>query len=167
MNLYIQRHAIAVDRGTKGYETDSERPLTDKGAEKMHRIAEGMQALHLSFDYIISSPFVRSRQTAEIVADVFHAGKKLEFTSDLQVGGDPKGLINGIRARYGPDSILLLVGHEPYLSGLISILVSGVKNFSITMKKGGLCKLSVDHLRYSRCATLEWLLTPDQLSRIR
>ena len=60
MDLYIQRHAIAVERGTGSYKTDSQRPLTDKGAKKMHRIAKGMQALRLSFDGILSSPFVRA-----------------------------------------------------------------------------------------------------------
>ena len=167
MDLYIQRHAIAVDRGTKGYETDSKRPLTGKGAEKMQGIAEGMLTLQLSFDRILSSPFVRARQTAGIVAEVLHETKKLEFTADLEPGGDPGRLIDLIGERHGPDSSILLVGHEPYLSGLISILVAGVQNPSITMKKGGLCKLRVAGLRYGRCAVMEWLLTPHQLRLMR
>ena len=167
MNLYIQRHAIAVDRGTKGYKTDSERPLTDKGAKKMQRIAEGMLALHLSFDGILSSPFVRARETAGIVADVLHAKRKLEFTDDLQVGGDPGKLIDFIKTKYKPGSSILLVGHEPYLSGLISTLVVGDDKLPIMMKKGGVCKLSVAELRYGKCATMEWLLTPHQLTRMR
>ena len=62
-----------------------------------------------------------------------------------------------------PESVLL-VGHEPYLSGLISLLVSGKETFTVTMKKGGLCKLSTDSLHHGRCAALDWLLTPRQMA---
>jgi len=61
-----------------------------------------------------------------------------------------------------PQSVLL-VGHEPYLSGLISVLVTGESNAAIELKKGGLCKLSADRVAYGQCATLNWLLTPKQL----
>jgi phosphohistidine phosphatase len=56
-----------------------------------------------------------------------------------------------------------LVGHEPYLSELIALLIAGDAPVRITMRKGGLCKLSVDALQYGRCAVLEWLLTPKQM----
>ena len=165
MDLYILRHAIAVERGTKGYKTDGQRPLTDKGTKKMQRVARGMLALHLSLDLIISSPFVRARQTAEIVGDVFD--EKVTFTPHLQVGGDPRKLVDFIKKNCKPESAILLVGHEPYLSRLISMLTAGVKTPLITLKKGGLCRLSVDDLRYGRCAAMEWLLTPRQLTLVR
>jgi len=167
MNLYIQRHAIAVERGTKGYKRDSDRPLTDKGARKMARIAEGMLALRLSFDAILSSPFVRTRQTAAIVEAAFGAEGVLEIVPSLKSGGDPGELVNVLSSRYGSASNVLIVGHEPYLSGLISVLLSGSSGLSLVMKKGGLCKLNIPHIRYGRCATLEWLLTPNQMSKMR
>ena len=167
MNLYVLRHAIAVERGTPGFKDDSKRPLTGKGKKKMKQIAEGMLALELSFDVILSSPFVRARHTAEIVADVFRTRKKLEFTPHLEVGGDPKKLIGLIDQKHGSGSSILIVGHEPYLSSFISMLIAGTDSLSITMKKGGLCKLRATELRYGRCAVLEWLLTPGQLTRIR
>ena len=166
MDLYILRHAIAVQRGTPGYEDDSKRPLTGKGAKKMNRIAEGMLALDLSFDVILSSPFTRAKQTAEIVAEVFHAEKKLEFTEHLEVGGDAEKLVDLINDTYSSASSVMLVGHEPYLSGLISMLLSGSEDLSITLKKGGLCKLTVTALRYGQCATLDWLLAPAQMTRL-
>ena len=61
-----------------------------------------------------------------------------------------------------PDRVLL-VGHEPNLSELISLLVSGDASLNLAMKKGGLCKLSAEALSPRRCATLEWLLTPKQM----
>jgi phosphohistidine phosphatase SixA len=56
-----------------------------------------------------------------------------------------------------------LVGHEPYLSELISMLLSGTTDLSINFKKAGLCKLTVEHLRLGPCATLEWLVSPKLL----
>jgi len=59
MNLYIIRHAIAVDEGAPEYE-DSQRPLTDKGKKKMRQIAKGLHTLGVGFDLILSSPYVRA-----------------------------------------------------------------------------------------------------------
>jgi phosphohistidine phosphatase len=59
-----------------------------------------------------------------------------------------------------------LVGHEPYLSQLISLLVSGREDIGIDFKKGGLCKLEAEKLRYGKCAQLIWLLTPKQMKEI-
>jgi phosphohistidine phosphatase SixA len=59
---------------------------------------------------------------------------------------------------------VLLVGHEPYLSGLVSLLASGGATLTVVMKKGGLCKLTTGSLIHGRCATLEWLLTPKQMA---
>jgi phosphohistidine phosphatase len=166
MDLYVLRHAIAVERGAPGYKDDSLRPLTEKGAKKMLRIAKGMLSLDLSFDAILSSPFIRAKQTAEIVAEAFRARNQLEYTSHLETGGDPKKLVEAINQRYDSDSTLMLVGHEPYLSGLVSMLVAGNDALSIVLKKGGLCKLVVSGLHYGRCATLGWLLTPAQMVRM-
>ena len=166
MDLFILRHAIAEIRGTPGFESDSDRPLTAKGARKMERIAQGMLAMELAFDTILSSPILRARQTAEIVAKAFDARKLLQFSDSLAVGGDPEKLIKELKNGYSSYGSILLVGHEPYLSGLISTLISGDSDLPITMKKGGLCKLTVDSLEHGRCATLEWLLAPSQLTRI-
>jgi phosphohistidine phosphatase len=163
MELYLLRHALAVLRGTSGYTDDSKRPLTPKGEKKMWRIARAMKTLGVTFDVIVSSPFTRARQTAEIVAEVFGAEKKLSFEETLAVGGDHRELINQINTAYGGMERIMLVGHEPSLSELISVLIAGDTRASVTLKKGGLCKLTVDILHYGDCATLDWLLTPKLL----
>ena len=66
MNLYLLRHGIAVERGTPGLDKDADRSLTPKGERRLWRITEAMEALKLSFDLILSSPYLRARQTAEI-----------------------------------------------------------------------------------------------------
>jgi len=162
MDLYLLRHAIAEERGPLWSGHDADRPLTKKGAKKMRRIAAIMKESGLSFDLILSSPLRRARETAEIVADLFECRDRLKFTSHLKVGGSPAALVREINAKYGKLTSILLVGHEPSLSGLISVLLSGIESLSITMRKGGLCKLTVESLQYGRCATLEWLLGPSQ-----
>jgi phosphohistidine phosphatase len=165
MNLYILRHAIAIERGTSGLE-DAQRELTPEGAAKMTRIARGMSALDLQFDLILSSPYIRARQTADIVAEVFNLRDKLRFTENLVPGAEAEQVILEINKRYRKNENILLVGHEPMLSSLIAILISGDPSLSIVMKKGGLCRLVAPALVYSRCASLEWLLFPSQLVQL-
>ncbi len=167
MKLYILRHGIAVEPGTPGYETDADRPLTSEGERKMRQIAGAMEALELSFDLILSSPYLRARQTAEIVAEVLKARKKLELSDSLTPNGSTKKLVELLNSiKPSPESVLL-VGHEPFLSGLISLLVSGREDFTVVMKKGGFCKLSTESLKPGHCAALEWLMTPKQMALMR
>lgn len=162
MDLFILRHAIAEEKETYTG-PDSERPLTEKGAKKMRRIAGSLRKMEISFDVVLSSPFRRAKETAEIVVNEFHCETALKFSAHLKVGGNPAALIDEINKSYGRSESILLVGHEPYLSGLISMLISGENGLPIALRKGGICKLSVGSLRYGRCATLEWLMAPSQI----
>ena len=164
MNLYLLRHGLAADLDTQGLTKDSERPLTEKGERKLWKIADGMKELELSFDLILSSPYLRARQTAEIIAKALHASKRIEFSETLTPAGNAKKLVELLK-NITPDSEnILLVGHEPHLSEFISLLISGKPGSCVIMKKAGLCKLSVEALSYGRCAVLEWLLTPAQIT---
>ena len=163
MELYILRHGIAVERGTPGYKKDSDRPLTKEGEEKLHQIAQAMLAMELKFDLILSSPYVRAAKTAEIVASKLDG--EVTFTEFLESGGNQLALISQINDEK-PQRVLL-VGHEPDLSRLISLLTTGGTSAAIELKKGGLCKMTVDKLTFGQCATLNWLLTPKQLRALR
>ncbi len=163
MNLFLFRHGIAVDHGTPGGENDANRPLTPKGARRLERIAEAMEAMELTFDQIISSPYVRARQTAEIIAEALGLKRKLTFSEILAPGGDAGELIAELNQTAPQPEHVLLVGHEPWLSNLVSTLTSGDTRVAIDFKKGGLCLLEVGTLRHGRCATLAWLLTPRQM----
>jgi phosphohistidine phosphatase len=156
MELTILRHGIAVKRGPGVQEP--KRALTAKGAAKMHAIARAMNALSLEFDVILSSPWLRARQTAAIVAEELDAAKRLELSPLLLPAAELSDLVEQVRA-YNRDRVLL-VGHEPALSTLISILTTGSEDAPILLKKGGLCRLDAGDLRYGQCATLAWLLTP-------
>jgi phosphohistidine phosphatase len=164
MNLYLLRHGIAVDPSAPDFAKDAERPLTPKGRRRLVQIAKAMGALKLSFDLILSSPYVRAKQTAEIVAKELKRRKKLKFTDELTPGGNPKSLIQQLNELRPKPKNILLVGHEPYLSKFIALLTAGNTSMEIDLKKGGLCKLEAESLRYVRCATLEFLLAPRQMA---
>jgi phosphohistidine phosphatase len=163
MELYILRHGIAETAPNPPSGGDSKRRLTAEGADKMRRAARGMMALELTFDLIISSPYPRAKETAEIVADVIREGKRVEVSALLEPGKNSKDFIEELKRKHGDKKQVLIVGHEPGLSRLISVLISGDVQTSIEVKKGALCKLTVATLEYDRCATLEWLLTSRQL----
>ena len=163
MLLYLLRHGLAVEPGTPGFKTDAERALTPKGRRQMRKIAQAMAEMELDFDLILASPFVRARQTAEIVATTLKLKKRLQFSNALAVGGDPALLFRQIeRIKPLPEN-LLLVGHEPGLSQMMSLLLTGNTQLPVVFKKGGLCELEINHLRLGACATLNWILTPGQM----
>jgi phosphohistidine phosphatase len=163
VNLYLLRHGIAVDPGSPGYENDSERPLIPKGERRLRDAAAAMKKMDLSFDLILSSSFTRAKQTAEIVASELKLKKQLEFSDDLVPAGSSKALIQKLNGWEPVPENVLLVGHEPSLSRLISLLVSGGTDAAIEMKKGGLCKMETGELQHGHCAKLAWLLTPAQM----
>ena len=152
-----------MEPGTAGFENDADRPLIPKGERRLRSAAAAMEKLELSFDLILSSPFIRAKQTAEIVASELKLKKRVEFFDGLVPSGNPKALIHALNELKPAPENVLLVGHEPYLSRLISLLVSGHADAVIEMKKGGLCKLETTELRHGQCARLAWLLTPAQM----
>jgi phosphohistidine phosphatase len=164
VNLYLLRHGIVVEPGTPGFENDADRPLIPKGERRLRSAAAAMEKMELSFDLILSSPFIRARQTAEIVAGDLKLKKRLQFTDMLACGGSLKNLVGLLAGLESAPEDVLLVGHEPNLSRLISLLVSGDADAAaVEMKKGGLCKLEIVELDYGQCARLAWLLTPAQM----
>jgi phosphohistidine phosphatase len=163
MNLYLLRHGIATEPEMAGFKPDSERSLTAKGKNRLRTAARAIVELNLSFDLILSSPFRRAKQTAEIIAKYFKLREKLAFSDDLTPAGNPRLLIQQLNHFRPEPKNILLVGHEPYLGQLIALLAGGNTSLEIDFKKGGLCKLEAEFLLYGRCAKLVWLLTPRQM----
>jgi phosphohistidine phosphatase len=137
--LYIVRHGIAVDPGTPGIPYD-ERPLTPKGEKRMRQIARGLRMLDLKPDRIITSPLPRARATAEIIADALDAREILETSNVLQAGLSAATVERWLRERN--EERLMIVGHNPTLSDLLSLLVLGsTQPLICDMKKGGVAAL--------------------------
>jgi phosphohistidine phosphatase len=167
MNLYLMRHGIAVAANDPGIDSDSARPLTQKGTKRMRRAAQGLRRLGVSFDTVLTSPFVRARQTAEIVAESLGFEDRLEEISELTPESSVDHLISGL-IRFQDREHVLLVGHNPLLGVAASFLIAGKKEIrlEIELKKGGLCRIEIDGLPPRTPGTLHWFLTPKQLRQL-
>jgi phosphohistidine phosphatase len=164
MNLYLMRHGIAVAADDADVTQDSERPLTGKGLKRMRRAARGLRRLNIPFDGILTSPVLRARQSAEIVAAALGMEARLEEVSGLAPESTVQYLLFGL-TRYQDREHLLLVGHEPLLSRTIASLLCGSteKGFEIPVRKGSLCRIELDGIPPKGPGILHWFLTPKQL----
>jgi phosphohistidine phosphatase len=162
--LYVLRHAIAEEAGPDG--DDAARQLTSRGRARMRRAALGIQRLKLGVDVLLTSPLVRARQTAELVAPVFDGLQPRELDA-LAAGVDPADTVRALRPFVRHHGVMI-VGHEPGLSGVVSLLLTGSSDtLRLTLKKGGLVALEMDALPPRGTATLHWILTPRQLRAMR
>jgi phosphohistidine phosphatase len=160
MDLFFLRHGIAGDRGDWTGD-DSLRPLTSKGRSQLAAAAKVMASLGLEFDAILTSPLVRARETAEIIAVRLGAIDRLQEEPQLEPGFDI-GKLSSVLAGTGRGRTLLLVGHEPDFSRTISALVGGG---NLVMKKGGLARVALADDQPLR-GELLWLLPPKLLRRL-
>lgn len=163
MEIYLFRHGIAEDRGAQRFTDDSQRPLTPQGLKRTRKVVEGMAALKLYFDVVLTSPYVRAKQTADILVEVFGIPEQLRLCHKLIPGTKPRELVEEIKRFCSKNDRVALVGHEPDLSLFASLLISGKSDANLTLKKAGLCKLNTSQLVAGRCASLEFLLTPKVL----
>jgi phosphohistidine phosphatase len=166
MDVYILRHGPAEERGPE-WPDDDARPLSAEGKAKTRGVASGIKALGVAPDAIYSSPLVRARQTAEIVAKTLSLTSRLHETGHLAPGGDPDALFAAIReATPGADAVML-VGHEPDLGCLASRLLTGnAHGVDAPLKKAGLVRIEIDEPSAQGGGTLRWFLAPGHLRAI-
>ncbi len=164
MNLYFLRHGIAVEKSARDYPEDSERPLTLAGKREIRVIAKALLRLGFRFDKLLSSPYLRARQTAEVLALEMKPPLKVEFSKNLVPGVSPMDILKEVRGLSEAFPSVLLVGHESFLSQCLCQLLSGNAQSFLTIKKGGLCKVRIEGWDKTPQATLRWLLTPKQLA---
>jgi phosphohistidine phosphatase len=160
MEIYILRHAIAVQRGTTAYPND-DRPLTDEGIEKITEEAKGITKIIDGFDIILTSPLIRAHDTAKITAKELNCENKIEICKQLLPGSSIKSLFSYL-SKYKNKEKILLVGHEPDLGYIASALL-GIETSVIEFKKGALCRIDVFSIPPKEPGTLIWHLTPKQL----
>ena len=164
MNLYFLRHGIALAQDDPAVSDDRERPLSHKGVKRMRKAAKGLLRLGIPFDAVLTSPLLRARQTAEIVASILGVEALLEEISGLAPESTVEHLLFGL-ARYQDRQHLLLVGHEPLLSDTAASLLGGKQPGRITFefKKGSFCHIEKESLTSGAPGKLHCLLTPKQL----
>lgn len=160
LELYLVRHAVAALRGPD-YPDDAERPLTDDGVERFRRSVAGLREMGLQLDLVLTSPYVRARETAELLCAGLRPKPKLIVVEALSAGQKPAEVIAAV-ARHSAAgrgaSRLALVGHEPDLGELAARLL-GARG-EIEFKKGAVCRIDVDRAMPAGPGTLRWFLTP-------
>ena len=160
MTLYILRHGIAEEAAPGG--DDRARRLTARGRAKLRAAAEGMKAFGIRFDVLLTSPLVRARETAAIVSEVYGKSPVPRELAALASGVSPGETVRALKP-YARSHAVMIVGHEPGLSGVAALLLTGSPDgVRLALKKGGLIALDVG----GGNATLRSLLSPRQLRRL-
>jgi phosphohistidine phosphatase len=161
VRLYLVRHAIAADRGSE-WPDDTQRPLTKRGVARMRRSVEGLRALGVQVDLILTSPLVRAMQTARILAAGLRPKPALERLDALGPGIAPSDVAAALTRHDTKDAgTIALVGHEPGL-GLLAAWLLGTDT-PLPFKKGGVCRIDVVGLPPGRDGALVWFATPKML----
>lgn len=162
MLIHLLRHAEAEDVSPTG--RDPDRRLTEEGRKRMRAVAKAIAKLDPGYEAVLVSPFVRSRQTAEPVAEACGFERPLTETKNLAPGADPVEVLHEL-ARLGPASALL-VGHQPHFGRLFGLLLSGRPDLEIPMKKAGLAAFEAPPDPSLGPAELKFLLPPRLLEKL-
>ena len=156
MRLLIVRHAEAEDRERFG--SDVERPLTAAGRHTARQAGRALAELVPRLDALASSPLIRARDTARLLA-----AERGELTAieldELRPGAPRKALLAWLAA-HGRDASVGLVGHEPDLSRLASWFVTGHATSALALKKAGACLIDFPARPGAGEGQLLWLLSP-------
>jgi phosphohistidine phosphatase len=160
MDLFVLRHGKAGQSSDGS--NDRKRALTADGKDEMRKVGKWMRSKKFGFTVIATSPLTRAYETADIVARSLDQKDRLAVWKELAPGGDLDTICYHA-AQYGEDAAVLLTGHEPLLSMLISRIIAGNDTVSIILAKGGLGKIRNYSFDKRPSGDLQWLLTPRQM----
>jgi phosphohistidine phosphatase len=163
MEIYVVRHGIAIDREDPKCPPDPERYLTEQGIEKTSRVAAAVAALNAAPDSLLSSPYVRAMQTAEIFAKALDYPKQKIRRTDLLLPGAEPTLFFRELAKDKHTSTLFVFGHAPQLDDLIATAL-GLKHHITSLKKAGVALIELKRVS-PPSGQLIWLAAPKLLRR--
>jgi phosphohistidine phosphatase len=161
--LFIIRHAVAEERGD-AWPDDAKRPLSEDGAARMRKAARGLDRLGVTLDVVVTSPLVRAKQTADIVAAAMNPRPPIVSIEALSPDGTFQDIIADLE-KQSKRSRIAIVGHEPGIGEFAARLIGS--RHSIEFKKGAICRIDVDALPPSGPGDLRWMLTTKILRSIR
>jgi phosphohistidine phosphatase len=163
MQLFIVRHGIAVDREDPKCPADPDRFLTDEGIEKTSQVAKGVAEVGAIPDLMVTSPYLRALQTAEIFAEQLEYSKQKIRKSDfLLPGAEPLQLFREL-AKDKDLSVVFVFGHAPHLDDVVATAL-GVKHHISSLKKAGVALIELRRL-VPPSGELIWLATPKPLRK--
>lgn len=163
VQLYLIRHGVAEPKG-EAWPDDRKRPLSDAGMKQLRKSARGLARLGAGIELVLTSPLVRTVQTAEIVAAAFDTKPNVLTTNALAPRGPYTALLTEL-AKHERYSRIALVGHEPSIGDLARHLLKTGRR--LDFKKGGVCRIDVDGLPPTGRGDLRWFVTPDILRRLK
>ena len=155
MHLCLMRHGKAEKLGAL-YTMDHTRPLTSEGAAVIQRVARGLHKMGARFDIIFTSPLLRARQTADIVAKSCGYQKEPEMEESLGGRFSPEIIAKNLEA-IPSEATVLLVGHAPMLAILIAYLISNDESTKVEMDEGSMAWVEVANPTI-RTGVLRWLI---------
>lgn len=156
MQLYILRHGTAED-GKPGQD-DARRELTNSGRRDLRDVLQVARKAMDTPDLIMSSPYVRAVQTAEVAMEVLEYRKDLVQSTVLVPDSEPAEVWEEVRLHRDLDSFVL-VGHDPLFSSLVGYLLAA-PDAMVNMKKGALARVDLNNFGAQPRGVLKWLLTP-------
>jgi phosphohistidine phosphatase len=159
LELFLIRHGVAEERGEE-WPDDSRRPLTPDGIARLRKAARGLNAIGVGFDQIVTSPLVRTRQTADVFSEELKSKPPVATSDALAPAGAPPAVIQEI-TKHVRKARVALVGHEPNLGELAALLIGA--RTPLAFKKGGICRIDFDMLPPKGGGMLRWFLTPKML----
>jgi len=160
--LYLVRHAIAAERGDD-WPDDDKRPLTERGISRFKEAVGGLKSLDVEIDEIFTSPLVRAKQTADLLASGVRGKPSVKFLDALSPGHSPPSVLAQL-AKGAKRRRIALVGHEPGLGELAAHLIGAGR--ALPFKKGGICRIDVESLTSRRAGALIWFVTPKVLRKL-
>jgi phosphohistidine phosphatase len=161
--LYLVRHAIAAERGSE-WPDDTKRPLTERGIQRFKEAVKGLRRLDVTLDEIFTSPLVRAKQTAEILAAGVEGKPPVKVLDALAPGHSAASVMTQL-ARAAKRRRIAIVGHEPELGELAAHLIGAGR--ALPFKKGGICRIDLGSLTSARAAALVWFFPPAVLRQVR
>lgn len=162
LELYLIRHGVAAERGDE-YPDDSKRPLTSAGISRLRKEAKALDAIGIGFDHIITSPLVRTKQTAEVFAELLKSKPSMSQSDALAPAGTTSAVIQEL-GKHAKKGRVALVGHEPNIGELASRLIGA--RAPMEFKKGAICCIEFDVLPPKGIGQLRWFVTPRMLRQI-
>ena len=152
MNLILWRHADAEDAVAGGL--DHERELTARGREQAKRMAAWLNDRLPVDTVVLVSPALRAQQTATALR------KKFTTRDALGTNADCATLLKALGTPTA-DGATLVVGHQPTLGQVASLLLTGAEG-ALSVKKGAVWWISLRHDRKS-LGVLRAVMTPELL----
>ncbi|CAN5599892.1 phosphohistidine phosphatase SixA [soil metagenome] len=166
MRIYLVRHGDAIDRTKSGVNSDAERWLTDLGREEVGWTAGILRRLGVEPDLILSSPYVRAYQTAEIIGEIVGPSTAPATSDNLIYGGSFSGILDDITS-HGSPAHVVLTGHMPSIGELIGWLCWDDRRCGVRMRTAGMARVDLpdDALAPGR-GDFRWLLPPKASRRL-